>query len=139
MTDKAKILLVEDHVPTAEMVKILVSRSGCDALIAHNGKEGIGLALEFEFGLILLDIDLPDTTGFDIFERLRQSPKNASTPIIFISGRSGEADRRQGFKLGAVDYIEKPFSGSAFTHRILSHLRITVHNKSIVPLAEDHE
>ena len=134
MTDKAKILLVEDDVPTAEMVKILLSRSGCDALIAHTGKEGMGLALEFKFDLIILDIDLPDIIGFDLFSRLRKLAGTALTPILFISGRSDEANRRHGFKLGAVDYIEKPFSGSAFTHRILSHLKMKFHNDATAQL-----
>ncbi len=127
MANKAKILLVEDDVPTAEMVKILLSRCGCDASIAHTGKEGMGLALEFKFDLIILDIDLPDIIGFDLFSRLRKMAGTALTPILFISGRSDEANRRRGFKLGAVDYIEKPFSGSVFTHRILSHLKIKPH------------
>jgi len=129
VANKAKILLVEDDVPTAEMVKILLSRSGCDASIAHTGKEGMGLAMEFKFDLIILDIDFPDTIGFDLFSRLRKVAGTALTLILFISGRSDEANRRRGFKLGAVDYIEKPFfSGSVFTHRILSHLKIKPHS-----------
>jgi DNA-binding response OmpR family regulator len=139
MTDKAKILLVEDHVPTAEMAKILLSRNGCDALVAHTGKEGIALALEFEFGLIILDIDLPDLTGFDILERLRQLPGTASTPIIFITGRSDKASWRRGLELGAVDYIQKPFEGPAFIRRIFSHLKISSQNKTKIPVAKDQK
>jgi two-component system cell cycle response regulator len=68
-------------------------------------------------------VDLPDMNGFELFRRLRQNLDLSVTPIIFMSGRSDEASWRRGLELGAVDYIEKPFSGSAFVRRILSHIK----------------
>jgi putative two-component system response regulator len=139
MKKQAKILVVEDHEPTAMLLAVLLTRAGCSVEVASNGKKAMQLAHKGHFQLITLDVDLPDVSGFEIFVRLRKNPSSSTTPILFISGRSDETNWRRGIELGAVDYIEKPFGGPAFTRRILSHLKITLSNNLPVPSTEDQK
>jgi two-component system alkaline phosphatase synthesis response regulator PhoP len=118
------ILIVEDDAPLAKMLAYLLTRAGCDVMVAHTGIEGMQLAQEIQFSLITLDIDLPDLNGLDICKELQQRHYTRHTPIIFISGRPLEADIRSGLEAGAVDYITKPFSVSEFVSRILLHVRV---------------
>jgi putative two-component system response regulator len=123
MTDKTKILIVEDDTPLAMMMVSLLHQAGCDMMIANTGEKGMQLAHENKFDLITLDVDLPDINGFKICHELKQRHHSRRTPIIFISGRLCEKDRQHGLELGAVDYITKPFFAEDFASRILSHIR----------------
>jgi len=117
-----KILIIEDDVPVAQMMGILLKRVGCDVLIAHTGKTGMELASARKFDLISLDIDLPDMNGFEICREIKQRHSSRQTPVVFISGRRCEQDIERGLKLGAVDYITKPFKMD-FAQRLLSHIK----------------
>jgi len=119
MDGKIKILIVEDHAPTAEMAKILLEHAGCVVQIADTGISGMELALQCKFSAILLDIDLPDKNGIEICRELKQRHFSRRTPIIFVSGRPHAEDIRRGYEVGAVDYIEKPFKPNDFVRRIL--------------------
>jgi two-component system alkaline phosphatase synthesis response regulator PhoP len=123
MSAKIKILVVEDDVPSAEMVKILLARADCEVLIAHTGHDGMELAQREKFDLIALDIDLPDINGLKICHELKQRHFSRYTPIIFMSGRPLEEDIQRGLEIGAVDYITKPFGASDFVRRILNHVK----------------
>ncbi len=103
------------------MVHVL-SRAGCDVLVASTGKKGLELAQENKFDLITLDIDLSDISGFEICDELKQRHLSRHTPVVFVSGRLGEQDVQRGIEVGAVDYITKPF-GVEFAPRLLSHIR----------------
>jgi DNA-binding response OmpR family regulator len=135
MSGESKILIVEDHEPTAMLLAALLMRAGCTVEIASNGTKAMQLAQKGRFQLITLDVDLPDMSGFEIFGRLRQNPSSSRTPILFVSGRSDEKSWRRGIELGAIDYIEKPFGGPAFTRRILSHLKVTSNHDSTPQLS----
>jgi DNA-binding response OmpR family regulator len=123
MSGKSKILVVEDHEPTAMLLTALLMRAGCTVEVASNGTKAMQLAQKDHFQLITLDVDLTDVSGFEIFGRLRQNPGSATTPILFISGRSDETSMQHGMELGAVDYIEKPLAGADCVRRILSHIK----------------
>lgn len=125
MSGKPKILVVEDHSPTALLLAAILTRAGCDVKVASSGQEAMQLAQEESFQLVTLDVDLPDISGFDIFLRLRQNSDSSAAPILFISGRSDEVSRRRGIELGAADYIEKPLAGADCVQRILSHIKPT--------------
>jgi DNA-binding response OmpR family regulator len=71
--------------------------------------------------LITLDVDLPDVSGFEVCRRLKENPF-FHTPIVFVSGRPTEENRQRGHKLGAVDFIAKPFRVEEFAQRLLSHI-----------------
>ena len=121
MLEKTKILLIEDDIPLTQTLLILLAKAGCEAQAIHTGKEGLQLALKTKFDLIILDIDLPDATGFDICTELKQRHFSYRTPVVFTSGRHSNEDKQRGFEVGAVDYITKPF-GIEFAQRLLSHV-----------------
>ena len=72
------------------------------------------------FDLITLDLEMPDGSGFDLFTRLRQIPRLAETPIVFVAGNASIENQQCGLDLGAADFIEKPFDTQDFLSRILS-------------------
>lgn len=119
MSDKLKILVVEDETSVAMMMVFLLTRAGCEVEAAENADKAMRLAQDREFDLITLDIDLPGGTGFEIFARFKQLPRWQNTPVIFVSGRPYDEDQQRARKLGAVDYILKPFDVNDFVSRIL--------------------
>lgn len=135
MSAKIKILIVEDDAPLADVAKILLTRAGCDVLIAHTGKAGMELASEKTFDLIALDIDLPDINGFVICREIKQRHFSRRTPVVFVSGRTCEQDIKRGLEVGAVGYITKPF-GMEFATRLLSHIKLSKERESITKNAE---
>jgi DNA-binding response OmpR family regulator len=120
--EKTKILLIQQHLPTAMSFVALLSQQGCDVQVATDGKGAIEIAKDDGFDLIALDPDLPEG-GFETFHRLKEIPTLSATPIIFIARRHDDASWRRGLELGAADYIEKPLDGTAFMRRILSHVK----------------
>ncbi len=133
MSIKARILIVEDETPVAMMMVHVLSRAGCDVLVAPTGEKGMELAQENEFDLIMLDVDLPDTNGFEICSELKQRHFSRQTPVVFVSGRRCEQDVQRGLELGAVDYIMKPFDPSDFVERI-TRKALTAYTNSATPI-----
>lgn len=116
-------MIVEDDLPIAMMMVSLLTRADCETEVATTGKKAMQFAEEENFDLITMDVDLPDTTGFKVCSRLKETPRLRDTPIVFVSGRPHEEDRRRAFELGAADYITKPFATMDFGSRILSHIK----------------
>lgn len=117
---KAKVLIIEDQPETADTMALLLRRVGFEVATAASGLEAINLARREEFDLITLDIDLPGMNGFEVCAYLKQDARFYRTPIIFVSGRLGETDRRRGLEAGATDFIVKPFDPFTFVSRIIS-------------------
>jgi len=126
MKDKASVLIVEDNTPLAMLMVHVLSAAGCEVQAAHTGKRGMELAQDNKFDLITLDINLPDTNGFEICSELKQRHISRHTPIVFISACQNEEDLQKGLELGAADYITKPFDALGLVPRLLSHLKATV-------------
>ena len=104
-----RILYVEDNPDTAEAVKIILTSAGYEAITAKNGKEGIKLATTKKFDLILLDIMLPDMSGWDIFGKI--GPKLKKVKFAFLSAIPVSSERRLELKKSGIsDYITKPFT-----------------------------
>jgi DNA-binding response OmpR family regulator len=129
MTDKPKILIIEDQPDILQMMVLLLSRNGCEVQPAQNGNEGLQLARQPDIDLILLDVDLPDVGGFEICRRLKEDPRASHVPVIFVTGRFCEESRRRGLALGAADYIDKPFDAAHFVRRIWFHLKMARDNR----------
>ena len=122
MEKKFKVLVVEDELPVAMMMVHLLTHAGCDVEMAPTGRKGLELTQEISFDLITLDIDLPDTNGFEICRELKQRHGSRHIPVVLISGRSLEENLKQTVEVGAVDYISKPFEVTDYIFRIISHL-----------------
>ncbi|PSQ97114.1 MAG: DNA-binding response regulator [Bacteroidetes bacterium SW_9_63_38] len=108
-TDAGKhILLVEDDSDIADLLELHLTDEGHEVDAVDDGDEGLERALAENYDLIVLDIMLPGTDGFDICRRLRQ--EKCHTPILMITAKTEEVDKVLGLELGADDYITKPFS-----------------------------
>jgi two-component system alkaline phosphatase synthesis response regulator PhoP len=102
------ILLVEDDADIADLLELHLTDEGYQVDVVDDGDEGLERALECRYDLIILDIMLPGTDGFDICRRLRQ--EKCHTPILMVTAKTEEVDKVLGLELGADDYITKPFS-----------------------------
>ena len=123
MSDKIKILVVEDEVSAASLMTYLLTRAGYDVQVAFRGYQALELAQREKFSLITLDVDMPGMNGFEICRELRPREFSSQTPIVFVSGPGDEASRQKVFALGASDFIEKPFPADDFICRIDSFAR----------------
>ena len=113
--DASTILLVEDDLATRTFLADNLTADGYDLLVADTCAEGARL-LETKFpDLAVVDLTLPDGSGYDLIRRVREadgvvSRIDPTTPLVILSGRGGELDRVRGFERGVDDYIAKPFS-----------------------------
>jgi len=116
------ILIIEDDRNTAALVATYLEREGFATLTAHDGEEGLALALSDNPGFVILDLMLPGLDGWEICRRLRASSR---VPILMLTAREEEIDRVMGLSLGADDYVVKPFSPRELVARIKAILRRT--------------
>jgi DNA-binding response OmpR family regulator len=122
MQRKRTILVVEDEPSIAEPLAEAIAREGFETKVAATVSESLALASQLEPDLVLLDVMLPDGSGFDVCRELRRS---SQVPIIMLTARGEEADRVVGLELGADDYVVKPFSAREVVARIRAVLRRT--------------
>jgi DNA-binding response OmpR family regulator len=120
MTDKIKILVVDDQIAVALMMVFLLTRAGCDAQPALNAEKALRLAQTEMFDLITIDVEMHGINGFELFQRLKQIAHLKETPMVFVSGRATIENQQHALDLGAADFIEKPFNTQDFLSRILS-------------------
>lgn len=120
---KKKIILVEDERDMAELVAERLKREGYQVEVAHDGEEGLERIRSSPPDLVLLDIMLPGISGTEIVTALRSDPRTEDMPIILLTARGEETDIVVGLKLGADDYIPKPFSLSVLCARVAAVLR----------------
>ena len=125
-TTTPSILIVDDNEDIRELVSRLLMSEGFDAVAATDGDEMFTQLTAAKPDLILLDIMLPKTDGFELCRQLRSDPD--MPPIIILTAKDQEIDRVVGLELGADDYIVKPFSGRELVARIKAVLRRTRHN-----------
>ena len=122
MMSKVRILVIEDEPGVSMMIVYLMTRAGVDVQAALTGKKGMELAQEDRFDLIVLDVDLPDLDGFEIYSELKQRHLTCNTPIVFVSASATIEDQQRALELGVADFIEKPFNAQDFVSRTLSHV-----------------
>jgi len=116
-----RILVIEDECKTAKFLKKGLSEAGFVVDVAGDGPEGLYLAQEVDFELVILDVMLPGLDGWQVLTRLRQSGRRA--PVLFLTARDAVHERVRGFELGGDDYMVKPFAFSELLARVRSLLR----------------
>ncbi len=114
----AKILVVDDEIDLLELVKYNMEVAGYEVDTAATGNGGLEKVGEFGPDLVVLDVMLPDLTGFEVLRTLRQSALTRDIPVIMLTARGEEADVLGGFELGADDYMTKPFSPRELVARV---------------------
>ena len=110
-----KILIVEDDPQIAKIQRDYLAVNDFETDVAVTGREGVRMALEGEYDLILLDLMLPEMDGFEVCRKLRET---LDIPIIMVTARQEDIDTIKGLNLGADDYITKPFSPNVLVARV---------------------
>jgi len=117
------ILIVEDQPETAEMLSTYFKAQGYQVKIAGWGKDALAFIEKTIPDLVMLDIRLPDIDGYEVCRQMREHRRSANVPIIFLTEKREREDRLAGLKLGAVDYITKPFDIQELRLRVRNVLR----------------
>lgn len=107
IADKPLVCIVDDEVSNAELLRLMLEDE-YETCMAYNGKEAIKLVADRKPDIILLDIMLPDLSGYEVCEELQRNPATADTPVIFVTGLEDKSSESTGFEVGAVDYVVKP-------------------------------
>lgn len=116
-----RILVIEDEIKSAEYLRKGFSENGFIADVANDGEDGLHLALTGEYDLIILDVGLPERSGWSVITELRR--KGIEIPVLFLTARDAVEDRIKGLELGADDYLVKPFVFSELLARVRTILR----------------
>jgi DNA-binding response OmpR family regulator len=117
----SRILLVEDDPGMAKGLAFNLEAEGYEVVVARDGEQGLAEARRGGFDLMIFDVMLPEKSGFDVLKRVRADGNE--TPVIMLTARGAEVDRISGLKLGADDYVTKPFSLGELLARIGARLR----------------
>ena len=120
---KARLLLVEDDVDIAGMLRIYFTGLGFDVDNAYRGSEAMEKTRHVMPHLIILDIMLPDIDGYEVCRTLRTSTRTSHIPVIFLTQKDERSDKLQGLELGADDYITKPFDIEELKLRVQGAIR----------------
>jgi len=120
MPAKQKILLVEDHEDTSDLMVLILRQLDCDVATAASISGALGLADSSDFDLFVLDSMLPDGTGTDLCKHIRE--RNNSTPILFYSAMAFERDKDEALLAGAQRYLVKPVDSEVFCRTVTEML-----------------
>src|SRR5271169_3417383 len=127
-----RVLVVDDDAELCKLVTRYLSREGFATTWAPNGAAGVEHALADDYSLIMLDVMMPDTDGFDVLRRIRERSR---TPVLMLTARGDTHDRVRGLEMGADDYLPKPFEPAELVARIRAILRRTAPQRPAAAMA----
>ncbi len=114
-----RLLVAEDEPHIRRILVTLLEESGFQVDVApHGGEARRRLQSEIHFDLVLMDIMMPEATGLELLAEMRQLPHRRSTPVVILTAKGQDVDREEAFRLGAADFITKPFSPKKFLNRV---------------------
>ena len=116
-----RVLLIEDDSATAQSIELMLKSASFNVYTTDLGEDGIDLGKIYDYDIILLDLNLPDMSGFDVLRKLRIS--KVKSPVLILSGLAGIEDKVRGLGFGADDYITKPFHKDELVARIHAIVR----------------
>jgi two-component system cell cycle response regulator CtrA len=111
-----RVLLIEDDSAVAQSIELMLKSESFNVYTTDLGEEGVDLGKLYDYDIILLDLNLPDMSGYDVLKQLRVS--KIKTPILILSGLAGIEDKVKGLGVGADDYMTKPFHKDELVARI---------------------
>jgi DNA-binding response OmpR family regulator len=130
-----RVLVVEDEVRLAEALQLGLQAEGFTADVAHDGEQGLHLAVERSYDAVVLDVMLPKLNGYRVCQRLRAAGN--WVPVLMLSAKDGEYDQAEGLDVGADDYMVKPFSYVVLVARLRALIRRGAPARPAVLLAGD--
>jgi len=119
---KPRVLCVDDDADIRDWTEAVLSGHGWDVVTADGGVNGLLAARKHAFDLILLDVTMPDLTGYEVCSRLRDDAKTASIPVIFVTALGGDDNKVRAFQVGAADYLVKPIQEKGLMQMVDLHL-----------------
>lgn len=126
MNARVKIMIVDDEPNIVEVARLYLEHAGFEPVILYNGGQVVDTVLQQEPALIILDVMLPDLSGFKVCERIRSLPApHGKVPIVLLTAKGEAFDKLRGFNLGIDDYIVKPFDPNELIARVKAVLRRT--------------
>jgi len=118
------LLIVDDVSENIQVVMNILKEQGYEFSYALNGTQAKELMQTNDFDLVLLDVMMPDVNGFEVCEFMKADPRLLDIPVIFLTARVDVDSITEGFNLGGVDYITKPFHSSELISRVKTHLEL---------------
>jgi diguanylate cyclase (GGDEF)-like protein/PAS domain S-box-containing protein len=122
--EKFKILIVDDVPKNIQVVANILQNEGYSMAFAQSGATAVELVRTNPFDLILLDIMMPEMDGFEVCQRLREDPKTADIPVLFLTAKTDTESLVKGFETGAVDYVTKPVKDAELLARVKTQLEL---------------
>lgn len=117
---QSNILIIDDDIELCQLLKKCVEKENITADLAHTGTDGLDRAAQGDYHLIVLDVMLPGIDGFQVLEKIREM---GAVPVLMLTAKTASADKINGLRSGADDYLTKPFDVEEFTARVLSLIR----------------
>jgi len=130
-----RVLLIEDDRSTAQSIELMLNSESINVYKTDLGEEGVDLGKLYDYDIILLDLNLPDMSGYDVLRTLRLA--KIKTPILILSGLDGIEDKVKGLGFGADDYMTKPFHKEELVARIQAIVRRSQgHAQSVIAIGD---
>lgn len=130
-----RVLLVEDDISTSQAIDLFLKSEGFNVYTTDMGEEGIQLGKLYDYDIVILDINLPDISGWQVLKSLREA--KVKTPVLILSGLAAIEDKVRGLSLGADDYMTKPFHRDELVARIYAVVRRSKgHAQSLIQIGD---
>lgn len=126
------VLAVDDNRMNLKLIEKSLSKEGYRVFCSDNGPDARTIALKEKPDLILLDIEMPGESGFEVIQKLKDNAETNAIPVLFLTGVSEVDSKLKGFDLGAVDYITKPFHPLEVLARVRIHLKLSIATNSLI-------
>ncbi|MEH6580201.1 MAG: response regulator [Amphritea sp.] len=131
-----RILIVDDNPKNIQLLGTILMKEGYEINIAQNGLQALDVVARMPPDLILLDVMMPELDGFETCKRLKADAQTRDTPVIFLTAKVETEDIVQGFELGAVDYVTKPFNPAELLSRVSTNLELKAAREKLKELAD---
>lgn len=118
MNTRSSVLIAEDEETIVESLRFLMEKEGYDVSVATDGQTAITMITRDVPDMVLLDVMMPGCDGFEVVRAVRGDPKTRAIPIMMLTAKTREVDRRKGLELGVDDFVTKPFSTRDVVSRV---------------------
>ncbi len=137
--EKGRILIVDDNPKNIQLLGTILKSADYLINVGRNGKQALEITKKVLPDLILLDVMMPEMDGFEACRLLKQSPETKDIPVVFLTAKAESGDIAQGFEVGAVDYVTKPFETQELLARVRTHLELKFSREMIIEQSNEQK